>query len=362
MKRKLNRRLRLRLILCGVCLLLSVVCFLIFRHLSCMLPAQAEAERWRGEGEQSFSQVSCFLPTDGKIALKDVAAFRSSAMTALKSASQNVSGDQQLMLDAWSTTARVNVATSFGKGEATAIAVGGNFFDFHPLSLISGDYLHPSDLMQDRVLLDEDLAWLLFGGTDLQGMELRLNGQPYVVAGVVRIEQDFASRRADKEAGMMLFMSYDALLRLDSATAISCYEYVLSNPVENFAVSVAREKFPVGRGVILENSDRFGYGKMMNLIFRYGSRSTQTTGVIFPYWENAARVVEDYAGLCCLLGTLLLLYPAFILLLYLGRFVSMGRKRFTEEFLPRARESTEEAVRIHQRRLWEKRHGLHNKK
>ena len=88
------------------------------------------------------------------------------------------------------------MASELGHGEASAIAVGGNFFDFHPIRLLNGTYLAESDLMKDRVLLDEDLAWLLFGGTDLQGMPMEINGVPFVVGGVVQREQDFASRRA----------------------------------------------------------------------------------------------------------------------------------------------------------------------
>jgi len=90
----------------------------------------------------------------------------------------------------------------------SVIAVGGNFFDFHPIRLLSGNYITPDDLMQDRVLLDEETAWLLFGGTELSGMSFKINGVPFVVAGVIQREQDFASEKA-YSSGMGIYMSYD---------------------------------------------------------------------------------------------------------------------------------------------------------
>ena len=35
----------------------------------------------------------------------------------------------------------------------------------------------------------------------------------------------------------------------------------------------------------------------------------RTNGVIYPYWENAGRLTEDYAALLLLLAVLLALYP-----------------------------------------------------
>ena len=36
--------------------------------------------------------------------------------------------------------------------------------------------------MQDRALLDEETAWLLFGGTDNRAFSFKINGVPFVVA------------------------------------------------------------------------------------------------------------------------------------------------------------------------------------
>ena len=72
--------------------------------------------------------------------------------------------------------------------------------------------------MQDRALLDEETAWLLFGGTDIQGLSFKINGVPFVVAGVIEREQDFATKKAYTD-GMGIFISYDGYMNLFGGTA-----------------------------------------------------------------------------------------------------------------------------------------------
>lgn len=352
--KKINKQW-VRLIAAAGMLLLAAACLGVFIHLAGILSSQQEAERWQGDSDTEFSQVSCFLPADELIGLKEVNSFRIDAMKKVKEASLDVNGEEQLMLDAWSTMTKLNVSSAHGKGEASVIAVGGNYFDFHPLRLLDGDYIRQSDLMEDRVLLDEELAWLLFGGTELQGMEMKINGVPFHVAGIIERETDFASKQA-YTAGMGLYMRYDALLKLQEKAGISCYEYVLVQPVKDFAINAAREKFPIGRGVILCNTTRFEYGRLMDFVLQYGSRSVQTTGVIYPYWENAARIVEDWCCLCCLFGTLLLIYPGIMAAVLLVRTFRKGKKNLEEDVLPNAKAKAKEAVRVRRRRHWEKTH------
>lgn len=354
------RRLRVKTVLPFVFVLAALICFLIMRLLSGMLPAQQEAERWQGEGETAFSQISCYLPVDGKLTLSQINTFRSSAMQKLEEASVDLTDGKVLMTDAWSTSGKVTAVSALGKGEAAVIAVGGSYFDFHPLRLLSGDYLRETDLMQDRVLLDEDLAWLLYGGTQLQGMELKLNGVPFIVAGVVERETDFASKQA-YTAGMGLYMSYDAYLALNADAGIDCYEFVLAEPVKGFALNAARDKFPIGNGEILCNSTRFTYSRLLGLMLQYGRRSMQTHGIIYPYWENAARCVEDWAALCALLGTLLLIYPLVMAAITLVRWFRRGKEKLEDDWIPAVKDSAEEAIRVRQRRRWERKHGLHEK-
>ena len=264
-----------------------------------------------------------------------------------------------------------------GQGRCVRHGGGRGVFSFHPITLISGSYITAADLMQDRALLDEETAWLLFGGTDIQDMTFKINGVPFVVAGVIEREQDFATKSAYTD-GMGIFISYDAWVTLNSSsgedsaaagdsassgttaaastssTGIQCYEVVLPNPVKNFAVGVVREKFPIGRGEIVNNTERFGTANLWQLIRGFGTRSMQTRGVIYPYWENAARGVEDRAALLLLGGIAALVLPCVTALVYIVKYAIVGKRRLEEDVLPRWRDSAEEAIRVQGRRRWEK--------
>lgn len=357
-RRKLSRQAAALLITCGAMVALAAACFGAWQWLAHLLVSQRAADRWAGGGEMPFSQISCFLPADQKIGLKEVSDFRNNAMKKLQEASLDITGSQQLMLDGWSTTAKLYTSGQHGRGEASVIAVGGDYFDFHPLPLLSGDYIRQSDLMKDRIVLGEDVAWLLFGGTDVAGMTMELNGTPFMIAGVVRQETDFASRKADSEE-LDLYMSYDALLDINENAQISCYELLLANPVKNFAMNAVKDKFPIGRGEIVCNSARYAYGNMVDLVLHFGSRGTETSGAVLPYWENAARRTEDWGALCCFLGTLLLIFPLVMFIIYAVRVGKRVKVRVEDDILPEMKERTEEAVRKRQRRRWERKHGEH---
>ena len=365
--RKLGVKKLIFFAVCLVLLLAALGCFLGIQRLSRLLPSQLEAERWQGVSDIEYAQISCFIPVDETVTLNQIGTFREEMAKKLHEAALDIDTEDILTADAWSCAGKVSVSSALGKGDVYATAVGGEFFSFHPITLISGSYITAADLMQDRALLDEETAWLLFGGTDIQGMTFKINGVPFVVAGVIEREQDFATKSAYTD-GMGIFISYDAWVTLNSSsgadsaagdsastgttaaastasTGIQCYEVVLPNPVKNFAVGVVREKFPIGRGEIVNNTERFG------------TRSMQTRGVIYPYWENAARGVEDRATLLLLGGIAALVLPCVTALVYIVKYAIVGKRRLEEDVLPRWRDSAEEAIRVQGRRRWEKKHG-----
>ena len=338
----------------------ALVCLLITVSISSPLYSQQAAERWQGEGELEFCQISCYIPEAEKLDVGKILTFRYAMLDKFSEAALDVSSSQTLFSDAWSTGGKVKIASATGQGEVYAIAVGGSFFNFHPVRLLSGSYINETDLMQDRVLLDEDTAWLLFGGTELQGMSVKINGVPFVVAGVVSREDDRATDKAYTH-GMGIFMSYEAYAALNENAGISCYELVMAEPVENFAYNFVDEKFPIGGGEIVKNTGRYSPEALLGIVKNFGVRSMQTHGVIYPYWENAARYIEDWCALLMLFAAVSLLLPAINALLWIRRTYRRGKRRLSENVVPRIKDSAEEAIRVRQRRRWEKKHGLHEK-
>ena len=344
-------------------------------HLGGTLESQMAAERWQGESETGFAQLSCFLLEGKGVTLEGVYEFRQKLETKLTEASMKaqqqtnevpgesteeakkeptIPQDLSLYIDAWSTTGELTLSGDRGSSKAPVTAVGGNYFFFHPLRLLSGSYISENDLMEDRVILDRELAWKLFGGTDLAGLTVEINGIPFVIAGVVEREKDFATKKAySGEAG--LFMGYRAYMHL-AEDNIDCYEIVLPQPISGFAEGMVKDSFPLKGGELLNNSGRFSFAELWRIIRSFGTRSMHTTSVVYPYWENAARCVGDW---CALLFALALLFGVVpIVSAFVGVLVFLIRgKNYLAVKVPQL---TSDAVEKHRKKRFLKQ-GAHQK-
>lgn len=292
-----------------VLVILVLICLGIFAAVAGTLDSIHAADRFRGESDMRFAQVACFLPEDIGKTESDIKLFRETLSQKFVDASIEAPEGGKLYIDAYSGTARFSVTGDHGAAEVKAIGVGGNFFHFHPLRLRSGSYIAEDDFMLDRVVLDETLAWQLFGGFDVAGLTIQINGQPFQVAGVVRRESDFASKEAYLD-GASLFLSYSAMAALDENSKITCYEIVLPDPITGFGLSTVSENFDTKLGDVVENSRRYSLENLFSVIGDFGKRSMRNNGVIYPYWENAVRLTEDYLALLLVLMLLFGLCPA----------------------------------------------------
>lgn len=319
-------------------------------RISGTLTSLTAASRFQGTGDGRFAQLACYLPVDDGKTEDDIRAFRQSLESKMVEQSLEAQEGGRLYLDGYSGAASLTVRSDNG-GSATvkAIGVGGDFFYFHPLTLRGGAYIKGDDLMDDLVVLDEEMAWRLFGGVDLAGLTVYLNGEPFVVAGVIAREADFATNRAYTGDGGV-YMSFSAMSRLNENAAVTGYEIVMPNPITGYAKGVLKDVFPIGEGDIVENSSRYSLTHIWEVIQDFGQRSMRLNGVIYPYWENAARLTEDYAALLTVLAVLLSLCPlAFVIVL--GIRDIRRAYRFAKIKIP---EKVDEAVEKHREERLEK--------
>lgn len=337
------------LLILNIVLVFAVITALAgLRVLSNTLESLTAAERFRGGGETRFAQLACYLPQSQGKSEDDVYSFRQSLDTKMVEQSLEATEGGSLYLDAYCGASAVTVRSENGSAGVEAVGVGGDYFYFHPLRLRSGSYISGSDLMDDLVVLDEETAWRLFGGTDLTGMQISINNAPFVVAGVVSREDDFASQKAYSGDGG-IFMAYSALSRLDESLGITCYEIVMPDPITGYARGVVSETFPVGSGDVVENSDRYGLVHLIKeVIGQFGERSMRTNAVIYPYWENAVRLTENYAAMLLVSAVLLGLCPALFALVYAVRFIRRGyryvKRKIPETVEARLEKHREEAL------------------
>lgn len=302
-------------------LLLSAVLTLWSEHMTAGLIDQQAAARWDKEG--GSAQVSCFLaenvPLDEFKIMSFEKQLEQSLLEVLPADEQGGENGKRLFIDAYSSLGRITVTSEKGKIEnAAAVGIGGDFFQFHPMQLVSGGYFSGNDLMKDFVVLDEEAAWQLFGSNDVAGMSVMIGDIPHYVSGVIKRQ----SGRFAESAGLdktVVFVSNESLAAYGDSQGISIYEVTAPNPVKGFVYKCLKEKLGVEESnmVVVENSSRYSAEALIPVILAYGARSMQNTAVKFPYWENIARGWEDIRALVLLLQFLLLAVSGVIILVFL---------------------------------------------
>lgn len=302
-------------------LILGFVLVGIGRHRAGSLDTQDMAARWAAKG--NASQISCFFSREADVTADSIISFEHALDKALEEASivsESENANARLWADAYSATGKVTIQSTRASMEVQAVGIGGDFFLFHPLKLLSGSYFSGNDVMKDYVILDEDAAWQLFGSNDIAGQIITIRGVPHIVAGVIEREEG----RLAKAAGLnssVAYVSYETLSQYGTDYGLNTYEIVMPNPVSGYAKKYVAEHIGVAENEveIVENSTRYSLPSLFKMLMQFGTRSMNGKAIIYPYWENIARGNEDILGLLLVLAVLLFLYPAVLLLIVLIR-------------------------------------------
>ncbi|WP_099466750.1 ABC transporter permease [Konateibacter massiliensis] len=303
--------------------IVAAVSFLVFIILQivsvCLvnsLAPQQAAERWDSTGKSA--QISSFISDDTTVTPKqlvDVEHGIEAALTEVSITAENENA--RLWIDAYSARGELTVESAQTSITATAIGVGGDFFFFHPLKLVSGSYFSDEDLMKDYIILDEDAAWQLFGSNDIEGMQVTINGMPHIVRGVI----ERGEGRMNDKAGngkVTFYVSYDSLNKYAAVEGINTYEVVMPNPISEFALSTVKEKLGLEEDSVqlVENSKRYSMLPLLTVLSEFGVRSMNQKAIIYPYWENVARGYEDIVAFLLLWKIIFLLIPLTLLVIY----------------------------------------------
>ncbi|MCM1024537.1 MAG: ABC transporter permease [Prevotella sp.] len=328
----------------------SLLIFAVFSAMAAAvgnsLPDQRAAERWAA-GETPYSQTSVFTDSASPLNINSIFMARVNVEKKLTEASFSPEKEgARVWADAFSTNQRkMPVTSDRAAAEANLIATGGDFFLFHPLEIISGYYYSDGDVMHDRVLIDDVLAWQLYGSSNVAGKPVKVNGTYYVVAGVFR-----QSGNSDMEkvygASPRIFMPYEGYsLMRDGEAVFTCYEACLPNQVTGQGRQIVTEALDIQDGStsmrVVENSARYGLKQRFEIIADFGMRSVVDSAVVYPFWENAARITEDRSALLLAFQILFLVFPV-VTVLYLFRLLLKNRKKLV-------RKAIDAAVRVSDR-------------
>lgn len=301
----------------AVSFLVFVVLLCIANHMGNAQLSQSMAKRWSKEGDAA--QISCFFSVGAYVSEDTIEEFEHSIDSALQEASiaqESENPSARLWIDAYSADGKVSLTSDKTTLQASAIGIGGEFFQFHPQQLLTGSYFSGNDLMQDYCVVDEDAAWQLFGSNDVAGQMVSIGGVPHIITGVIRRPQG----RLEKAAGLdgtVVYVSYQTLSELGVNYGINHYEIVMPNPVKDFAFNHVKENIGVDEKnmEILENTSRYSILSRFKTVMAFGTRSMNGKAIIYPYWENIARGYEDIIALLTAVMLPFLLYPVALVLI-----------------------------------------------
>lgn len=323
-RKKIGTRAFVITLIALFCLICSGVFWSMSKNMSDSLYDQQAARFWmNGNSEFNYAQVSAFFATGTGFGIEQVMQFRDKLEAKMEENSITVTGSARYWVDAFSTTNSLSVSNEDNVStNVLATGVGGDFFFFHPLEMLSGQTLNPNDVTKDIILLDWDVAWRLFGSFDVVDAPVTINSKTYYVGGVFKKEVGWPGKLTYGETGR-IYMSYEAMENIfGNNVEISTLEIVAPNMVSGIAKSMMEDCISIDdtQRFIVDNSARFNTLNMLREIKNITANLMQTKAIALPHWENAARVAEVYAQVFLLLSLSFLVFPiiSFVMLIVAG--------------------------------------------
>jgi len=293
-----------------LCLAAMAICLLWVELLSSQLIGQTEAELWQ-QGDMPYIQHSAFISEDRALDVSGVQMIHYSIDQALITESIEAENDTaRLWIDAYSGETSMTAASGGKSVAVRTICTGGDFFTFNPIEMLGGWYYSDTDIMDDGVIIDKNLAWQLYGGFELSGMNIEINGYPCLIVGVADLpSSDILADAYGQEPTVYLPLSLCD--RLGSAPNITYYSLVLPNPVKGFGEKIFTENCSLDEKEyeLTENTARFSVLTNLKRVAETGKRTQRTTKIYFPWWENGARFAESWCTVLTVIAALFAIWP-----------------------------------------------------
>ena len=280
--------------------------------------------RWAGkESVSSYSQLSVFFDKTTGPTQDSIREIRNKINQKLMEDSLlNSDSNGRTWIDAYSAEKTISIRKDSNTVTVEAYLIGGDFFQIHPIKLKKGNY--PQN-KKNQILLDENVAWNIFGSSNVEGKKIWINDKVYTVTGVAEYDDTKLSRTAIGNKDTVYIPGYNK----ENILRITCYEAVLPNPIRNYGLNVVAEANDIEflsdeelekqRSIllfddkeILDNSVRYQIPSLISRIRERRYVDMKTNGISYPYWENMARFEETRcinimtAG--CILFILLLIF------------------------------------------------------
>lgn len=326
-------RKKFHIVAAGVCAVLLVtfaILTAVSYAISSSILSQKAAEFWSGDSGREYSQISVFFASDTVFTQNHVRDLRTAVektFTKIPSEyfgeGETPSSKSDMWIDAYSMETTISIVGDKSTINANAVISGGNFFYFRQFKFISGAPFGTDSLTFDKIVLDRDAAWQLFGSINVAGLTVWIGEHPFTVAGVV--EKTATEAKSEIYGNSTrVYISYDAyemyLNKSESELRVTCYEAVIPNPIKDFAYNSINDNLSsvnVDSRKIVVNSERYDIAPMWNTFKSLTMRSIRTKEIIYPFWENAASVEADRLSIITAVRLISIITVAITAILYL---------------------------------------------
>ena len=326
------------LVILDVLLVVSVLLISFFQsERQKRMYSQQAGARW-GTEDVECAEVSAFFSEKKNETVEDISGIRNKIMKTLYDDAyidENEGKTHRSWIDAYSTKGQFEISRNDRSLTANVYGVSDDFFLVHPIPLKSGGYLNPVKTMVEesdgedpfQIVIDENVAWNIFGGNDVAGMKVWMGGRIFTVMGVVAAAENKTEEMAYGNFDGV-YVPYAAFAKMGIENApITCYEAVMPNPIPNYAYNALAEACDVtemtdsekeqlrstlffGDTEVLENTNRFSIPSLYKYVKSKKYMTMRTDSISYPYWENIARFEVERASRLFIFCCILLLLPA----------------------------------------------------
>ena len=348
MQSRFNPKTLIKILIAVDILLILITAFICFRQSERVkrIYSQQAAERWESE-DMEFAEVSVYYSNARNSGKKEIEEIRNNIMKKLDEdelLDSSSLSDKRAFIDAYSGFTEMRVEKGDNQITGKIYGVSDDFFLIHPIPLLAGNYINPVEKTNDigdgidpyQIILDENMAWNLFGSVDVAGMKVWINGKVFTIMGVVEASQNKTEEMAygNFDAAFIPFAAFD---KMKLKVSVNCYEAVLPEPIKGYAQSAIGEATDIvvdpeeesdgteprstlsfGDSEVVINTDRFGVSALYKYLKNKKYMSMHTTEIAYPYWENVARFEVERASRVFKACIALLVLPALSFLALLG--------------------------------------------
>ncbi len=291
-----------------ICILAVLGIILVSSNRVGRMFSEMAAERWENS-KLNYSEVSLYYSDDAGITENDIQVMRSTIYKKLMDDSYVSPEDKnRVWIDSYCAHTVDTIRKDSNSVSVDVYLVGGDFFMIHPIPLRGGSYLDLENDDYNQILLDENVAWNLFGSNDIAGMKLWIGDRVFTITGVVAVSEDEEEVQAYGDSDCV-YIPFKAYAKKEKNLMATNYQAVLPNPIKNYAKNIVAEASGINfktdeemkksRSILnfsnielVENTDRYKLPSLLSMIESHKYIDMRVNSVEYPYWENVARYIE----------------------------------------------------------------------